>query len=1005
MNLGILKWKKSLFLLLGIFAILNMSAQNGEIINVSGVVKDAQGELILGASVREKGNETNGTVTDFDGKFSIKVKSNSSLIVSYVGYNMQEVPVTGKELLIVMTENAEFLKEVVVIGYGSVRKEDMTGAITSITDKDFSKGVVTSPSELISGKVAGVQITSNGGRAGSGSRIRIRGGASLNASNDPLIVIDGVPMDVNGVSGAADPLSLINPNDIESMNVLKDASATAIYGSRASNGVIIITTKKGGGDKGKVKLNFSTQNSLAYNSKKVDVLSTEEFVNIVNQYGSQRYIDMLGTASTDWQDEIYRTAFATDNNLSVSGHIKDMPYRVSASYLNQSGVLKRDNLQRATASINVSPKFFDEHLSVNLNLKGTYANQKFGNTDAIGAALRMDPTKPVKADGFDQYNGFWTWESKDKHGMIPNSLATTNPVALLEAKDDESNVYRSLGNIQFDYKMHFLPELKANLNLGYDIAKGKGEVFVQPWAPNLFTNGGYDENIASYNGGEHTKYEQAKRNLLFEFYLNYNKEFKEINSRVDVMAGYTYQDWKTTDNQFAKTNYAGDIIITEPTYPKYINQNTLISYYGRLNYTFHNRYLLTATVRRDGSSRFSEKNRWGLFPSVALAWRISEEEFLKNAEALSNLKLRLGYGVTGQQEIDNFGYLATYSLSDQTARYQFGDKVYNMWRPNGYDPDRKWEQTETYNIGLDYGFIDNRLSGTLDFYYKDTKDLLNTVPLPAGSSFTNQITKNIGSMTNKGFEFSVNYVAIDNDQLRWDLGFNATYNKSEITKLFQQEKEGAISGIETGGVSGGTGTTVQIHSVGYAPYSFYLYKQLYDEAGNPIEGAYADLNEDGVINEDDKYIYKKAAPDWYLGFNTNLSYQKWSLGTSLRASIGNYVYNNIYSDAGNLNQLLNPSNFLMNSNVSLLDTNFANRNLRSDYYVQNASFLKMDYITLGYDFGSVLGKNTFLKASFTAQNVFTITKYKGVDPEMTEGIDNNFYPNPRTFTLGLNLSF
>ncbi|GHT74261.1 SusC/RagA family TonB-linked outer membrane protein [Bacteroidia bacterium] len=971
---------------------LSVSAQNSK--SISGTIVDATGEAVIGASVSVKGT-TAGTATDLDGNFQLNVADDAVLVISYIGYATQEISVAGKSTLnIVMKEDTQLLDELVVIGYGTMKKGDLTGSITAIGEKDFAKGVATSAAELLTGKVAGVQITSNGGRAGSGSRIRIRGGASLNASNDPLIVIDGVPVANSGITGSSDVLSTINPNDIESMNILKDASATAIYGSRASNGVIIITTKKG--TKGQaLKVNLSTQNSISTIAKTVDVMSADEFREVVqnNPFTDDKYIGYLGTANTDWQKEIYRNAFTTDNNISVSGSVKDLPYRVSAGFISQDGVLKTDNMKRGSAAISLSPVLLDQHLNVNINLKGTYTNSFFGNGDAIGAAVRMDPTQPVTAEGFDKFNGYWTWMNGDTG--LPNSLATKNPVALLNAKHDEYDVLRSIGNIQFDYKMHFLPELRANLNLGYDISNSEGNTYYLPWAPDKFTQG---------EGGERSKGKQDKRNLLLEFYLNYAKEFK--SSRLEVMGGYTYQDWKTTDYNYITTDYAGDYIVSTPTYPTNPYQNTLISFYGRLNYSLMSKYLLTATIRQDGSSRFSKNHRWGTFPSVALAWRINEEDFLKGFDKLSNLKLRLGYGITGQQDgINDYDYIPVYSLSDLNAQYQLGDQFYQGYRPSGYDKDHKWEQTATTNVGLDWGFFNNRLYGGVDYYFKKTKDLLNTIDIPMGVNFTNRITKNIGSMENNGVEVTLGVVAIDTKDMRWDMGFNATFNHTKITQLTTANAAGSnYVGTPTGGISGGTGNNIQMHSVNHAPNTFYLYKQLYFEDGTPVEGAYADLNGDGVVNEQDKYFVHKPEPDVFLGFNTNFTYKKWSAGTSLRASIGNYMYNNTFSDLGNYSQLFNPNNFLMNTVKDINNSQFYNRNLMSDYYLQNASFLKMDYFTVGYNFGRIANALD-LALNLSVQNVFTITKYDGVDPEIAGGIDNNFYPNPRTFSLGLTLNF
>ena len=986
-----------LFAVAGIFSFSVLKAQTS--IPISGLVKDVGGEPVPGASVVVKGTTT-GTATDINGNFSLTVPERSTLVVSFIGFISQEIDVNSQRFFnVVLEEGSVSLDEVVVIGYGTMKKSDLTGSITAIGEKDFQKGLVANPTSLITGKVAGVQITSTGGRAGSGNQIRIRGGASLNASNDPLIVIDGVPVDNGSISGLSNPLSTINPNDIESMNVLKDASATAIYGSRASNGVIIITTKKGTAGQ-RLKVDISSQNSIATIARRVEVLSASEFRKVVSAQATERfdadkaaqYIGYLGNANTDWQKEIFRNAFTTDNNISVSGSTKVSPYRVSAGFISQDGILDTDNMKRGTIAVNLSPTFFDKHLSVHLNLKGTYSHSRFGNDGSIGAALRMDPTKPVKADGFNNFNGYWQW-TEVGNTSNRNTMATSNPVSLLYGRDDQADVLRSLGNIQLDYKFHFLPDLRANLNLGYDISQGKGKNSTQPWSP------------ADYPTGRRSQFEQKKQNQLLEFYLNYTKQLNAAN-RLEVMAGYTWQDWTIDNKSFPVYHFDGKTIREEASIiiPPH---NRLISFYGRLNYNLLEKYLLTVTVRHDGSSRFSPENRWGTFPSVALAWRLSEEQFLKNVDAISNLKLRLGWGITGQQDLNSdFGWLPVYELSDLTAQVQFGDKFYQGWRPNGYDSNRKWEQTTTKNIGLDWGFANNRIYGSIDYYQKHTTDLLNEVPLPAGSNFTPFIIRNIGTMDNWGVENNIGVVAIDHRDIKWEFGFNVTYNKTEITKLSLNDgPESDYKGAMVGGISGGTGNTIQIHKVGYAPNSFYVYRQVYDEAGKPIEGVYEDVNKDGRINDQDLYLYRKPAPDWYMGFNTAFTYKQITVATALRSSIGNYVYNNVNSDMGNFSQTLNPNNFLMNNVKDGLKSGFFNRQLLSDYYIQNASFLKMDYIQVSYDFGKIFSGKADFRASATIQNVFTITKYNGIDPEMTSGRDNNFYPIPRTFTVGLNLSF
>jgi iron complex outermembrane receptor protein len=962
---------------------------------ISGTITDEIGQPIIGATVAVKGTVI-GTITNIDGQFQLEVEDPAVLIVSYIGYATQEIPVSGQSVVdIIMKEDDQQLSELVVIGYGAMKKSDLTGSITTIGEKDFRKGLVSNLSSLITGKAAGVQIVSNGGRAGDGNTIRIRGGASLNASNDPLIVIDGLPLSNEKINGLANPFSSLNPNDIESINILKDASATAIYGSRASNGVIIITTKQG--TVGQVKVDVSSQNSIATIARRIHVLSADEFRNLVthNPYADQRFTDLLGNASTDWQNEIFRSAFTTDNTISIGGAAgAHLPYRLSAGLLSQNGILDTDHVQRATVALNLSPVLWDNHLTINLNLKGTHTRSRFGNSDAIGAALRMDPTKPVKADGFDDLNGYWAWLQAS--GDL-NTLATTNPVAMLHGKDDRSNILRSMGNARFDYKIHFLPDLRANLNLGYDLSKGSGQVITQPWSPTFYTK--------AQASGERTRFKQNNRNLLLEFYLAYSKQLNEAH-RIDLMAGYTYQDWMITDHNYPIYYFDGTTVKSTPTFETNKPQHTLISCYGRLNYSLLSRYLLTATLRRDGSSRFSANNRWGTFPSLAFAWRINEENFLRNISALSNLKIRLGWGTTGQQDgLGDYEYMAKYSYSENTARIQFGDTYYNMYRPDGYDANRRWETTTTSNIGLDWGLLNNRIYGDIDLYNKKTKDLLNLTPLAMGGNFTNLIIQNIGTMNNKGIEASLHLVPIDNKQWHWDLGFNLTHNQSKITQLTLNDQDPEYVGAVTGdAVSGGTGNYVLMNSVGHTPRMFYVYKQLYTPDGKPIDGGYADLNRDGLINEKDKYHFHSAMPDYYIGFSTTLDYKRWTAATSLRANIGNYIFDNTNFDMGTLAQTLNPNNFLMNALPNLKQTNFYLKQNLSDYFVQNASFLKIDYLQLAYDFGPI-AKNIRLQANATVQNIYTLTKYKGIDPEIQSGVDNNFYPNPRTFTIGLNLNF
>jgi TonB-linked SusC/RagA family outer membrane protein len=973
---------------------------------INGRVTDSTGSGVAGVTVTAKGTQT-ATQTTNDGSFRITVPTTvNALIFSSVGFSTREVAVvSGSPMIVSLSGVTSSLNEIVVIGYGTSRKKDLTGAVTAITAKDFNKGAITTPEQLIAGKVAGVQITSNGGAPGSGSTIRIRGGASLNASNDPLIVVDGVPLAPNrnpdgtpSIAGSPDPLSLINPNDIESMNILKDASATAIYGSRASNGVIIITTKKG--KSGKARFNFTTQNSISTLPKEADVLSPAEFRNYVNTHGTPAQIAIMGNANTDWQKEIYDNAFTTDNNLSVSGSYKVLPYRISLGYLNQDGILKTGNLQRTSASITLSPRLLDDHLKIDLNLKGSISHSRYADEGAIGTAVRFDPTQPVFS-GNKRFGGYFEWlDPSSTTGL--RDLAPLNPVGLLEQKEDKSDVKRSIGNIQFDYKLHFLPDLHVNLNLGYDVSKGEGTIYVPDSAASA-----YLRSPDAKHGGVDNQYKQNKSNTLLETYLNYVKDIKSIRSRIDAIAGYSYQDFSTTNDNFPDYTTDG-FIISKPSFPFDKPENRLISVYGRLVYSYMGKYLLTGTIRKDGSSRFSEDNRWGLFTSGAFAWRLKDEDFLRNSTTVSDLKLRLGYGETGQQEgIGNYDYIPRYALANQQAQYQFGNRFDSLYRPAGYNPNLKWEQTATYNIGLDYGFFNGRISGSVDFYVKKTTDLLSVIDQPAGTNFSNKILANIGDMENRGVEFTINTQLVRNKDVTWDLGFNVTYNKNKITKL-TFTNDPTFPGNLVGGIAGGVGSTAQIQSVGYPKNSFYVYQQVYDKSGKPIESLFEDRNRDGVINVNDLYRYKSPDPKAFLGAYSNVNWKKWSAGFSLRANIGNYMYNNRFSNTGVQRNIIDPLGFLANGSRNLLETNFTGNGdqyLLSDYYVENASFLRMDYINVGYNAGSLLSSHTNLRIGANVQNVFTVTKYKGLDPEVPGGIDNNFYPRPRTFSISLGLDF
>ncbi len=953
---------------------------------ITGKVSNASdGSPLPGVTVAGKGT-TNATQTTSDGTYSISVANDvNALVFSFVGFTAQEVSIAGRTVVdVLMVVSSTSLGEVVVIGYGTARRKDLTGAVATVSAKDFNKGPLASPEQLINGKVAGVQVTAPSGAPGAGGRIRVRGTSSLSGSNEPLIIIDGVPLDQqSGISGSNNSLALINPNDIETFTILKDASATAIYGNRATNGVIIITTKKGRADK--FRLSFSTMNSLAVPGDKVDVLTADEFTAVVTGKGNSSQVALLGSANTNWQDEVYRTAFTTDNNISLTGGIKKLPYRFSLGYLSQDGILKTGNLSRFTTALNLNPRLLNNNLKVDLNFKGSFSDHFFANEGAIGGSAFFDPTQPIMRND-NRFGGYWEWLANNNQ---PDGLAPKNPVGMLNLRDDQSDVSRIISNIQLDYTLPFFKDLRANLNTGIDYAKGEGTVFIPDSAAMTYIRGGVNN-----------QYDNTKTNFLFEFYLNYTKDIKSIRTRVDLTAGYGYQDFKRESTNYPDRRADGTEFAPANPFP-FETQNTLVSYYGRANLSFLNKFLLTASLRRDGSSRFSEDQRWGTFPSVALAWNISEESFLRNSRVFSSMKIRLGYGETGQQEIGNdYAYIANYTLGAQTAQYQFGNMFYQVNRPVGYDANIKWETTTTYNAGIDFGFLNNRITGSFDYYYKKTKDLLSFIDVPAGTNFTNRIFTNVGDMENNGVEFTLNANIVNKTKLNWDAGFNVTYNTNEVTRLTKFDDPTFI-GVPVGGISGAVGNTIQIHSVGYRPSSFFVLQQVYNSAGLPVEGLYVDRNADGVINNLDYYRYQSPEPNWLIGFNTSLSYEKWAFSTVLRANIGNYMYNNVFSSNG----VFQPGSqmFLINAHRNYLETNFGTYQYFSDYYVENASFLRMDNFTVSYDFGRVFNQKANLRVNANVQNVFVATKYRGLDPEIAGGIDNNFYPRPRIFSLGFNL--
>jgi TonB-dependent starch-binding outer membrane protein SusC len=995
--MSIFSKKKIIVLLIGmLFSSAFINAQTV----VTGKVLDESNLPISSANIQIKETK-GGTFTNESGAFSITVPSGGkTFTVSSVGYQTKEVAINGAVINVILKVLNKDLGEAVVVGYGSRKKGDLTASITTITAKDFQKGNITTPEQLIAGKVAGVSVISNGGAPGSGSTIRIRGGASLNASNDPLIVIDGVAISNNGISGSSNPLSLVNPNDIESFTILKDAASTAIYGSRASNGVILITTKKG---KKGTNLNFSTQISLATPAQKADVMSAAEFRNFVQTKGTASQNAQLGTANTDWQNEIYQNAIAIDNNLSLSGTYKKLPYRLSLGYLNQNGILRTDNLSRTSIGVNVNPKFFNDHLKVDVGVKTAFNKSQFANQGAIGNAVSYNPTLPVLS-GSTRYGGYsQLLDPTSTTGL--RGLAPRNPVALLEQREDIGNTNRIIANVQVDYKFHFLPQLRAVVNVATDRSTGNGTVVVPDSAASNYRTDGLVSGTYAY--GLNNKYKQENKNELLESYLAYEQNIKNIKSRFDVMAGTSYQAFETKNYSYDNVG-KNNVVISKPNFPFDIQQNRLFSYFGRLNFTVNNKYLLSANARRDYSSRFNPNQRFGDFYGVSFAWKLKEESFLKNVDFVNDLKLRVGYGSVGNQDgLSNYGYLSFYDLSNANSQYQFGNTYYQMYRPGAYDGNRGWEETATQNIGLDFSLVKNRIGGSIDVYKRTTTDLLSPKTQAAGTNFSPEITANIGDMENRGVEVNLNLVPVRNKNTTVDFNFNVTYNENKITKLTEFEDPNFV-GFEVGGISGGTGNRIQVHSVGSPRASFYVYKQVYDPAtGKPIENLFEDLDRDGSITDKDRYRLYNPDPKWLFGFSPNVNYKKWNAGFVVRAAVGNYIYNNNASSRGTQNSILNPLGFLANGSRKVLESNFVGTGSRffsSDYFIENASFLRMDNLSLGYNAGKLLKKsNAGFRFNFNVQNVFVSTKYSGMDPEVNGGIDNVIYARPRTFSLGVNV--
>ncbi len=986
---------------------------------VNGHVKDATGEDIIGATVRIAG-QTGGVVTDFDGNFEIQAKSGDVLQVSYVGYEVAEVA-AAPHVEVLLQDDTHALNEVVVIGYGVAKKNDLTGSVTALKPDEKNHGLVTNAQDMIQGKIAGVNVTSGGGTPGGGATIRIRGGSSLNASDDPLIVIDGLAMDNVGVKGAANPLTMVNPNDIESFTVLKDASATAIYGSRGSNGVIIITTKKGRAGMAP-KVSYNGNVSYSTKRKTLDVLDAAEYTGFIKKYygADSEAASLLGNSDTDWQDEIFHGAVSHDHNVTLQGGLANMPYRLSVGYTDQNGILKTSNFQRVTTSVTLNPSFLQDHLKFNINGKFMYAHNRYANETAIGDATRMDPTQPITStdDKYKNYHGYWQWTDSgsslkdDNYPTMWNRNTVANPLSRLYEKNDRANSYDYMGNVEVDYQIHGFEDLRLHMNASGDWANGQQDTDYAKWGPTNFYYG---------NSGFSKEH---KYNLTYTAYAQYYKDFLETQ-HFDIMGGYEWSHSKhwgdsyyaglypTTTNQVITYDDGTTAAAAGKPYNAstsiWKTENYLVSFFGRANYIAWDQIMLTATVRRDGSSRFKE--HWATFPSFALGWKINELPFLKNVNGLDELKLRIGWGKTGQQEaIGDYNYFASYNVNNTNVDGRYPILGVNdqglLYRPDAYNADLKWETTTTKNIGLDFSFFRNRVTGSVDVYHRKTTDLINWASVSAGSNFRNQVVSNIGSLENKGVEASLTVRPVVTEKFQWELTANFTYNKNEITEL-----TGESSLILTGGISAGTGNYVQANTPGYPKKSFYVFQQVYDENGIPLEGVYVDRNSDGIINDSDRYLYKSPDAPYTAGLSSRFQFWNWDFGFGLRASFDNYVYWDKEAGYSNVSKRYDSSfGYLQNVIPGAVERNWSTYDhALSDYFVHNASFLKCDNITLGYSFNNLFRGGAYSgitgRIYASATNVFTITKYKGIDPEVYGGIDNNMYPRPFTLQLGVNLNF
>lgn len=997
---------------LAVLAVLP-SALYAQTITVSGTIVDRSGEPLPGVGVIEEGT-TNGAVSDIDGNFTLKVGQSAKVTFSCIGfvtktYSAGELVKGAK---IVLEDDTILLEDAVAIGYGSVKKEDLTGSVSAIKAEELNRGVITSADELLKGKVTGVQIIPGGGGPGSSGTIRIRGAASLNASNDPLIVVDGVALSHGN-------LSSLNPNDIESFSILKDASAAAIYGSRASNGVILVTTKKGQAGQ-RFKLSYNGSISLNHNPSRIDTMDADEFRDTFSSLYPDYVDKFIGDYNTDWQGLVLQQSYTTEHNLSASGSIKKfLPYRVSAGFSRQEGTIKNSWSNRGYGALTLNPSFLEDHLTVNLNGRVTLSDGY--SSHVLYTAAFFNPTMPAyfyNPDGSIDYsttNGYFNYGVGRGKDFAPDQQANMsgqNPLGGIYETDRSGLTTRFVGNASINYKVHGLEDLSLHVNLSYEGRWSRSQSGPKIGSFSSLTDQ-QAPGIGKYSKSKNTGY-----NKSLEAYINYNHDFN--GHKLDVMAGYTYTH--VYSHYYGEDRFQGDYgeykkddVYGNPTPND--QEHFLISFYGRVNYSWKSRYLLTATLRDDASSRFSPKTRWGLFPSVALAWNAKEENFLKHSSAVSTLKIRAGWGVTGQQEIgSNYPYLARYNKdTSPSSMYNMGsDGLINFLSPQAYDTDIKWEETTTINAGVDFGFLGDRISGNVDVYKRTTKDLLNTVTIPLGANFSNTLLTNIGSIENKGVEIALNFIPVSTKDWNLQVGVTGTFQDTKFTKLARTDDPNYE--IKVGQVSSVRFDYLQTQRVGYAPYTYNVYQQMYDSEGRPIQNAFVDRNGDGTVNEADKYLATtksgkaiKPSPDFFYGINLKLSYKNWDFGFNGHGAVGNYLFNDAYGSHSSTNMNLTYA-FVSNYSRNVLKSGFhgANETAQhlSDMFLENASFFRMDDINLGYTFR--FRKNlSSARVAFSAQNVFVLTKYSGIDPEASGegGIDSSLWPRPMVFSLRASFNF